>query len=152
MVERFRGKSVDGQYDGTISKILGLVNQRLKVMIASGDTDMESIELMGDKVLGHIWHPTEDEFVFRISVRLTPAKLKKRGQTPTEDLTLADITKLPSIPLTKCILLGFVNGQYDPMGLICPILIILKIHLRELFGPEMELSWDDPIPSEQHET
>ena len=54
--------------------------------------------------------------------------------------------------MTKRKLLGFVNGQYDPMGLICPILIILKIHLRELFGPEAELHWDDPIPSDQHET
>ena len=40
-------------------------------MVASGDVDEESIELMGDKVLGHVWQPTEDVFVFRVSVNLT---------------------------------------------------------------------------------
>ena len=37
------------------------------------------------------------------------------------------------------------------MGLICPLLIILKIHLRELFGPGSNLGWDEPVPSESHE-
>ena len=49
-VERFRGKLVDGRYDGTIAKILGLVNLHLKVMVASGDADEEALSLLGDKV------------------------------------------------------------------------------------------------------
>ena len=53
--------------------------------------------------------------------------------------------------LTKRILLGLVNSQYDPMGLISPLLIILKIHLRELFGSKISLGWDEAIPSENHE-
>ena len=135
MVERFRGRLVDGKYDGTIAQILGLVSQKVKVMVASGDVDQKSIELMGDKVLGHSWRPTEDVLVFRVAVNLTPAKFKKQGKSIAVDLTEADIPRLPSIHLTKRVLLGFVNGQYDPMGLTCPILIILKINLRELFGP-----------------
>ena len=53
--------------------------------------------------------------------------------------------------LTKRILLGLVNSQYDPMGLICPLLIILKINLRDKFGPGLDLGWDDALPPGMHE-
>ena len=52
-VDRFRGKLINGQYDGTIAQILGLVGLQLKVMIASGDSDLELLSLFGGKVLGH---------------------------------------------------------------------------------------------------
>ena len=42
--------------------------------------------------------------------------------------------------------------QYDPMGLISPILITLKIKLRKLYGPEMNLSWDDQLPEDLHQS
>ena len=48
-------------------------------------------------------------------------------------------------------LLRFVNSQYNPMGLICPLLIILKINLRDLFSSITDLGWDDRIPDEWHE-
>ena len=54
-----------------------MVGLKLKVMIASGDSDQERLDILGDKVLGHIWWPTEDKIVFRIVVNLTPAKLKR---------------------------------------------------------------------------
>ena len=43
-------------------------------------------------------------------------------------------------------LLGFVMSCYDPMGLICPLTIKLKLQLRILYGPENDLGWDEPIP------
>ena len=51
-VERFRGKRVDGCYNGTIPRILSLVGLNLKVMVASGDHDEDVLELMGQK---HCW-------------------------------------------------------------------------------------------------
>ena len=36
---RFRGKLIDGEYDGTVERILGLVGLNLKVLVASGDSD-----------------------------------------------------------------------------------------------------------------
>ena len=48
-------------------------------------------------------------------------------------------------------LLGLASSQYDQMGLICPILIFLKIHLRDLFGPEADLDWDEQIPPDKTE-
>ena len=142
-VERFRGQRVNGVYDGTLARILSLVNLNLKVMVASGDSDPEVLALLGEKVLGHTWRPTSDEFVFKVSVNLS---VKKRGRKTADDLTIDDIPRLPDIPLTKRILLGIVMGQYDPIGLICLLIIILKIQLRELFDPEANLDWDDPLP------
>ena len=147
-VERFRGELVNGKYTGTIAQILALVNLQLKVMVTSGDSDEDALELMGEKVLGHIWKPEEDKFIFRVTVNLTPAKLKKRANSVPCDLTESDIPKLPGMILTKRILLGLVNSQYDPMGLICLLLIILKINLQELFGPGVNIGWDDPISGE----
>ena len=37
------------------------------------------------------------------------------------------------------------------MGLICPLLIILKINLRDLFGPGSDLGLDDALPPGMHE-
>ena len=147
-VDRFRGKMVNGKYTGTISQILQLVGLNLKVMVASGDSDREALEILGEKVLGHVWKATADKFVFRITVNLTPAKFKKRAQTISKDLVEDDIPRLPGMTLTKRVLLGFVNSQYDPMGLISPLLIILKINLQEMFGSDVNLGWDDPISGE----
>ena len=149
-VNRFRGELVDGNYTGTIPQILGLVNLKLKVMIASGDENEEQLEILGDKVLGHTWKPTADVLVFRVNVNLTPAKLKKKTDAHRDNLREVDIPRLPSIVLTKRVLLGFVNGQYDPMGLIAPLLIILKINLRETFATGVDLGWDEAISEEQH--
>ena len=145
-VERFRGKCIDGVYDGTLPRILSLVNLKLKVMVASGDTDEESLKLLGDKTLGHTWLPASDKFVFRIHVNLSS---KKRGVRSGQDLTIEDIPRLPNLTFTRRSLLGFVMAQYDPMGLISPILVILKIQLRKLYGTDVNLNWDDPIPAKQ---
>ena len=123
---------MDGHYDGTIPIILGLVGLKLKTMVASGDTDEAAIALMGEKVLGHAWRPTQDKFVFSFPVNLSTGKSK--GKKIAMDLTEEDIPRLPSTTLTRRILLGFVQSQYDPMGLMCPLTIKLKIKLRELYG------------------
>ncbi len=38
------------------------------------------------------------------------------------------------------------NSCYDPLGLLACILVHLKIALRDLYGIEPKLDWDDPIP------
>ena len=148
-VERFRGKRVDGCFDGTVPQILGLVGLDLKVMVASGDSDPEILALMGEKLLGHVWRPTEDKLVFTVPVTLSTSRGK--GQKVVETLTVEDIPCLPSMVLTKRMLLGFVMSLYDPMGLISPLTVVLKIKLRGLYGPTVELGWDDPLTPDLHE-
>ena len=126
------------------SKILRLVGRKLKTMVASGDSDPKMLELMGDKLLGHIWNPTTDKFIFKVTVNLSTSKRKE--DRSTGEFTSEDIPRLLQTILTKRSLLGFVMSQYDPMGLVCPILIKLTIKLRDLYEPELSLGWDDPIP------
>ena len=53
---------------------------------------------------------------------------------------------------TKRLLLGWVMSLYDPMGLLSPLLIKLKIELRCLFSSEYgNLEWDDPLLVEAHQ-
>ena len=111
-----------------------MVDLNLKVMVPSGDTDPQSLELLGEKTLGHKWMPNEDKLVFTVPVNLSINK--RSGQCQRENLTVADILKLPDVPFTKRMLLGFIMSQYDPMGLICPLIVILKIMLRRLYGPD----------------
>jgi hypothetical protein len=124
------------------------VGLKLNVMIASGDTDKERLALMGEKQLGHIWRPTSDKFVFMVVVNFSTSR--SRGQKTSKDLSVEDVPKLPTMLLTKRMLLGFVMSQHDPMGIICPLLTILKIKLCGLHGPDVDLGWDEPIPSDRH--
>ena len=101
-VDRFRGKLVNGFYNGTIPQILAFLGLHLKVMVA--------IELMGEKTLGHQWRPTEDKLVFRVKVM----------------------------------------SQFDLLGLICPLIVTLKILLHQLYGPDVNLGWDEQIQESLH--
>ena len=84
--------------------------------------------------------------VFKFVVNLSATK--RKGQRVDQDLTREDVPRLINMTLTKRILLGLVMSQYDPMGLMSPIIIILKIRLRELYGPGIDIDWDEPITGE----
>ena len=127
---------MNGQYDGTPVRILGLLN--LKAMAASGDRNPETVELMGDK--GHVWKLTEDEFVFSVKVNLSMTKSK--GLKTDKDLSIEDITKLPTTVCMERIILGLAMSQYEPLGIVAPILIILKI--RHLYYMDQKLHWIGP--------
>ena len=43
-----------------------------------------------------------------------------------------------------------VNSFYDPMGMLKPLTIILKVMLKRLFSKEFDLSWDDVLDKELH--
>ena len=47
---------------------------------------------------------------------------------------------------SKKILLGFVNGFGDPVGIASPWYMKLKVLMKRLYQLEDALSWDDPIP------
>ena len=55
------------------------------------------------------------------------------------------IERVPST-FTKRKLISFVNGIYDPMGLVTPIITRGKVVVRKLWAHEPKLRWDDPVP------
>ena len=48
---------------------------------------------------------------------------------------------------TKRILLGFVNGFGDPLGIASPWYMKLKTIMKKLYQLQEVLTWDDEIPS-----
>ena len=50
--------------------------------------------------------------------------------------------------LTKRICLSIVNSIYDPMGLLTPITINLKVMMKQMFSAEYDLKWDQALPRE----
>ena len=59
------------------------------------------------------------------------------GQNPLEQAVL-----------TKRIFLSNTNYIFDPVGLMTPLTITLKVILKEMFPNEYELKWDTELPSE----
>ncbi len=129
----FKGvRRPDGIYSGTLPAILSLVSLIPKILVESGETDPEILEKFGSKVLGHKWAPTTDELIFRLEVNLS--KKTRTGEREAPDLLRVDASRLHQMVFTKRRLLGWVMSLYDPMGLLTPILIKIKIELRRLFG------------------
>ena len=48
--------------------------------------------------------------------------------------------------LSRRMLLSITNSCYDPLGLVSPITVQLKIELRKLYSKELGLSWDEDVP------
>merc|ERR1712239_69874 len=149
-VAQFKGvRRPDGSYSGTLPAILSLVRLIPKVLMESGKTDPEILEQFGSKVLGHEWTLPSDKLIFRLAVNLS--KKTRTGEREAPDLLRVDASRLHQMMFTKRRLLVWVMLLYNPMGLLTPILIKIKIELRRLFGGEHgELGWDDPIPVEAH--
>merc|ERR1711867_372604 len=51
--------------------------------------------------------------------------------------------------LTRRRVLSLVMSQYDPLGLLSPLMVQAKLLLRELYGKGKEGAWDTPLPREQ---
>ena len=141
-VARFMGKETGEQFqqDGTIPNILSKSSLKLKVMVTSGETDLSKISRLGDKVLGIGWNATTDELIFKFNVSL----VDKCNKTITV-LTKDNLATLDHNLLTPRNLLRVVNGMYDPLGLISPITIRLRIAFRNVFNINKNLNWDTPL-------
>ena len=133
-VDRMLGKKEEGKYNGTMSQILQTCGLQAKFMAKTGDQDLEAGVPIGGKVLGIGYDLAKDEI--QMSVPTGPL-----DPACKED-------KNPGL-LTKRKVLSFIMSAFDPLGLLCPVLLEGKVMLRELYGPG-EIGWDDPLaPSQQ---
>ena len=132
----------DIEYDGTLSQIYGRLGVGIKCIVRSGERDPDIAKRLGGKFLGHRWDPTEDLITFNLTVNLHG---KKNGVKMGPDLTVEELSSPDEITLTQRKVLQFVAQYYDPMGLISPILVRLKILLKKTLALT-ELTWDSPLP------
>ncbi|KAG5868158.1 hypothetical protein JTB14_032971 [Gonioctena quinquepunctata] len=72
------------------------------------------------KILGMIWNPEIDSFRFRFPV--------------------------PGSSCTKRIILSTVARCYDPVGLVAPFILYLKLLIKELW--KLKIGWDEMVPNE----
>ena len=77
------------------------------------------------------WLVDEDKFKFKIEMCISKEQLQKSQQTGEP------------IVLNKRVIAGICNGQFDPMGLISPLLAKSKILLRKVWGQDKKLGWDE---------
>ena len=118
-------------------------NFKIKTIGVSGQKKNEETDLLGDKVLGYVYHVDTDMLGVSFPVNLSR---KKRSVRVEPNLTLEDVDGLKSRTLTKRILLGVTNGFGDFLGIASPFTVRFKVMMRELFLMEEPLTWDEAVP------
>ena len=101
-------------------------------------------ENLGSKVLGIKWSPKDDTLVFKTVVN--PSS-KRRGKKTGDDWNIEDIER-ESSQLTRRKLLRVVNSIFDPLGLLSPYTVLLKIGMKLANG----YGWDEKLSEEVTET
>ncbi|XP_059350981.1 uncharacterized protein LOC130687583 [Daphnia carinata] len=87
------------------------------------------------------------------SSRMVIAALREFGlASPTLDL---DLEKLPvertlgpphNVTLTKRAFLSIISSVYDPLGLVAPVIFVMKSLLQDIWTNEERIGWDDVVP------
>ena len=86
---------------------------------------LETLDGGESKVLGHLWNRSEDTFIFKFD------KLVKIAQ---------------ALSATKRNVLKVAASVYDPLGILSPIVVKMKVLLQE--ACHLQYVWDTPLPDE----
>ena len=93
------------------------------------------------QLLGAHYRATDDSLFFPVKLNFSP----RRRKVPTgPNLTVKDLPDGIPSELTRRIVLAQVMSIYDPLGLLCPLVLQAKILLRRTW--ELELGWDVCLP------
>lgn len=123
-----------------IELISGYGDFSFKKFLFSGQPDngkdiLGSTSLNG--VLGINWDSEADRIVFLLD--LSTGKRVKGKRLGSEDLS--------TVGLTKRICLRLVNSIFDPLGILSPVTITLKLLMKETFVVSSgKLGWDQVLP------
>ena len=134
-------------YTGTVSQIFARGGFPVKVMIRSGESRPEIIQqLGGGGVLGVGWMPESDRLKFNLKVNLS----EKKGKLRTEpDITPDTIHLIDETKMTRRVMVSQVYAVYDPLGLLSPITIRMKMLLQELtLADRSGVGWDEELSPE----
>ena len=148
---------------GEIDKVLDKGDFKIKEWTCSGrtrgcstdaDVEQKAIQLLSnlsvttnstERVLGMGWDPQNDTFGYKGKLNFS-IKRRKVHLEKGPDLSYEQVPTSVPAPLTKRQVLFQVSGVYDPLGLISPFTFRAKLMLRELWGQEKRVDWDDAIP------
>ena len=144
-VARFKGtENVDTMVcDGTMPQIMGSTHLLLKAIATEGEKDGEKLKKLGSSVLGLGYSTERGTLMVKFKANTTT---KKRGAPTGPDWTRETIGGLEAVVLTMRLSMGVANCQYDPVGLGCPLIIRLKVAMREMY--RRKLTWDNPLPDD----
>ena len=121
-------------------------------------SDSQSSQVPSKSVKGHPVQEEDQTFSssqFVTSKNPSTAKLKVLGVgwERQNDLLLLDLASPLETnnicPVTKRSILGTTSKLYDPLGLISPVIILLKIIFQSIC--KTRVGWDDPVDSFIHE-
>ncbi|XP_063843679.1 uncharacterized protein LOC135090655 [Scylla paramamosain] len=131
-----------------VELILNRGNFHMKEWIISGKTqvgnDVDLSGIPGEKVLGLVWNPVEDEISFKMKMKSTCKQ--------TCSVEVKSNSDEPQNPLTKRKALSYISTIFDPMGFVTPVTLRGKLLMRQIIEYIDEngrkLDWDDPLPEE----
>ncbi|KZR98304.1 Uncharacterized protein APZ42_006342 [Daphnia magna] len=90
--------------------------------LASPTLDLDLEKLPIKRTLGVMWNGETDMLTF---------KMRKQ---PSHDV------------LTKRNFLSIISSVYDPLGLVAPVVFLMKSLLQDIWTYERRIGWDDSIP------
>ena len=125
--------------DGTMPQILDGGKFKLKAIALSLEPDGEALRKLSGSVLGHPYSTERDTLAVRFYVNVTT---KRRGVPTGPDLAVETLYQLQSVTLTRRKLLGVASSQFDMLGMVSPLIIKLRVGVRDLFIKENKLDWD----------
>ena len=116
-----------GNYNGTISSILGLGNYKVKEFVIIGDSNQPDENLLGNTIFGYVINPKLGSMFLRLVINMSR---KKRNVRVDADLMVEDIPSLKNLKMTKRLLLGVTNSFGDFIGIATPFTIHLKLEMQ----------------------
>ena len=131
-----------------MDEICDHANMPNKGWVYSGDNSSEVMigdetDSFEEKVLGMLWTPNTDTFDFRVELKLRTAD----GEVLVTSLEhLLEVWEY--LILTGRVLLSNVSRIFDPIGLLCAILLEAKLLMRE-FWCTKNAGWDVVVEQDQ---
>lgn len=94
--------------------------------LASPTLNLDLDKLPIERTLGVMWDGERDMLTFKINKSSSPVTVTKRR------------------------FLSIISSVYDPLGLVAPVVFLMKSLLQEIWTCEPRIGWDDPLPEELH--
>ena len=138
-VQRMVGERLpNGDYSGTISRILALGGFKVKEFVIEGDENQPDENLLGNSVFGYGWNAKTG--LMSLDFKLNMSK-KKSGVRSGPDLSVESLSSLRSFKFTKRTLLGLTNSFGDFLGMAEPYTLKFKLRMKDIFYLDEPLSW-----------